>query len=772
MSSVQPREAAIIGMGAITPAGSGVKAFAKALFAGESQFADISLFDASGHRTGVGAELVLPDYHPCRLDEKLLGRTDIVGLAAAHEALNQAGLLDAEGRVTAGAKTALVCATAGGAILGLEAFFRHRHYGESADSRQLLTSFCLSALATNIAKEFQISGPRTTTATVCSSSGVSMAVGLEMLRERSDIDYVVVAASEALCEVTHGGFNALRSVAPDCCRPFAEDRQGLVLGEAGSALVLCRPDKAGKEAPCFSGYGLSTDLYHFTAPDPKGGASRFTLEEALADGQALPAEIDYINCHGTGTPKNDEAEVQGIKNTLGERSKEIPLSSTKSMFGHTLGAASLLEAIATVLALDKQAAPPTAHLHNQDPELDLNFTPLASQPAPIKTALSNSFAFGGSNVSLVLKKSCSRQQGGKKEQGAHAVITGIGIVSPLGVGCQSFIKSLDQGDSGLCSFAEFGEEWQEYQGGIVDMAAVRQGIEPRRRRRLNRLGSFLTVAVNEALAQAGLVGEDLNDAHLAYGSAFGCSSNVHNFYTQLLNHGATAASPQDFMLSVTNAPAALVAQHLGVQGPVWVFVEDEVSWEVSLHWAVQLIETGRAKRVIVAAADEISDSIIAIHGALGFLDQPGYHLGEGAVAMVLEGEEEAERRAVSPLGVVGSCLSSQDVSCDPMTFSRDAGLIAQSVQNCLGDRERASLEIFGPENGIVDEVARQALDGVLSGDSGKNVIRSRAGDSGLGGGLALAAGLLSSQDINQVLTLSMGRGGVQATTLVERRGGQ
>lgn len=772
MNKGQAREAAIVGMGAITPAGIGVETFALALFAGVSQFKEISLFDTASHRTQVGAELVLPDYHPRRLDEKLLGRTDIIGLAAAQEALTQARLLDDEGRVAAGKKIALVCATAGGSILGLEDFFRQRYLGQTCQPRQLLTSFCLSALATNIAKEFQISGPRTTTATVCSSSGLALAVGLEMLRERAEIDYVLVAASEALSEVTHGGFNALRSVAPDSCRPFAKDRQGLVLGEAGCALVLCRPEKAGKGATCFSGYGLSTDLYHFTAPDPKGEAISQTLAAALADGKALATEVDYINCHGTGTPKNDEAEVQGIKDALGLRCKEIPLSSTKSMFGHTLGVASLLEAIATVLALQKQEAPPTAHLHNPDPELDLNFTPLISQPAVINTALSNSFAFGGSNISLVFKRSCSQAANSTEQSSSRAVITGIGMVSPLGVGCQAFSEGMAQGASGLSSLAEFGNEWQAYTGGMVDMEAVKEGIEPRRRRRLNRLASFLTVAIDEALVQAGLAGDDLGSCHLTYGSAFGCSSNVHNFYSQILSQGATAALPQDFMLSVTNAPAALVAQHLGVQGPVWVFVEDEVSWEASLHWAVQLIETGRARRVIVAAADEISDSIIAIHGALGFLEQPGYHLGEGAVAMILEAEEEARDRSAPVHGVVRSCFTSQDVSCDPMTFSTDNVQLGETVQACLAGVAGARLQVFGPENGIVDGVVHQALEGLLPPDASRHAIRSQLGDSGLAGGFALAAGLLAGQGASHVMTLSTSRGGVQAATLVERKSGR
>ncbi|PLX50361.1 MAG: hypothetical protein C0613_04340 [Desulfobulbaceae bacterium] len=771
MKQSQERAAAVIGMGAVTPAGWNIDAFSQALFAGESQFREIRLFDAGPHRTRVAAELDLPAFKARHLDAKVLSRTDIIGLAAAGEALAAADLLDRQGQVRQGGRTGLVCATAGGAILGLEDFFRHRYLGESCDGRQLLTSFCLSALATNIAKEFQISGPRTTTATVCSSSGVALAVALEMLRHRPDIDHVLVAASESLSQVTHGGFNALRSVAADSCRPFAEDREGLVLGEAGCALVLCRPELAPADAPLFTGYGLSTDLYHFTAPDPQGEAIRRTLETAMADGDVQAADIDYINCHGTGTPKNDAAEVAGIKQALGARSKEIPLSSTKSMFGHTLGAASLLEAIATLLALKKQEAPPTAHLRHQDKALDLNFTPLTSQAATMDAALSNSFAFGGSNISLVFKRGGAAGGTAKSTPVASgAVITGIGVVSPLGIGSQAFKTGVAAGSSALSSLAVFGPEWQTYEGGLVDLDAVRRFIPAKRRRRLNRLASFLTVAVNEALDQAALGGDDLVDCHLAYGSAFGCSSNVHNFYSQLLSQGATAASPQDFMLSVTNAPAALVAQHLGMRGPVWVFVEDEVSWEASLHWAVQLVESGGARQVVVAAADEISDSIIAIHDALGFLEQPGYYLGEGAVAMVVEAADAAAERDAQVLATVRCCSTNQDVSCDPTTFTWEVERLAIVAQSCLVDKTRRTLQVYGPANGFIDDLAQEALAEVLPAKARKKSIRHLVGDAGMGGGMALAAGLLAGQGKGQVMTVTASRGGIQAATLVERSG--
>lgn len=704
---------AITGMGLITPAGNGLEPFAKALFAGEHQFAPIRGFAANLHRTKIGAEITRCDYSAKRLDMSLLSRTDLFGLEAACQALTDAGLLEADNLCLA-PQMGIVCGTAGGAISGLETFFSHRFHGKSCEAKSLLNSFCLSALATNLAKEFQLKGPRTTLATVCSSSGLALARGFEMLLTDRSVNHVLVVASESLSEVTHGGFNALRSIAPELCQPFDVDRKGLILGEAGCALVLSRvaPPKYGYLA----GYGLTTDLYHFTAPDPQGGAIATAISKGLSHAGIVATDVDYINCHGTATPKNDVAEAMGIGTVFKDR--PIPVSSTKSMFGHTLGAASLLEAIATLLGMDKELLPPTANLHTLDDfELDVV---TSARPCEIKTSLSNSFAFGGSDISLVLTSDHSLKKHSFREQKTEAVITGIGVVSPLGIGCDAFGAGVAGGESGLQSMSLFGAEFTML-GGMVDMAEVRSHIPLKRRRRLNRLASFLTVAVDEALSQAGLQ-DDVGGLAMVYGSAFGCSSNVHQFYSKILEGGATTASPQEFMFSVTNAPVALVAQHLQIPGEVWVLVQDEVSFEAALHYGALLIETGKEQRVIVAAADELGDSILAIHQGLGFFEGD-YILGEGCVALVLENKDMAVARKVEILGEIKACEMSHDPSCGPMDFSKHI--------------------------------------------QANHDFQARIGQSGVVGGLTLVAQLLTT-DSGEVGITTSSRGGIIATTMVSR----
>lgn len=773
----------ITGLGAVTPVGTGVEAFWKSLSQGKHGFGPLTLFNPEKHRTQVAAEVdALPDFEPKRLDKKLLSRSDIMQLAAVKEALLQAKLFAEETGSCVSPAMGVINATAAGGILGLEEFFRNRFHRKPCDPAPLLTSFCLSATATNVAKEFILSGPRATTATVCSSSGLSLAMALELLR-MGEVKQLLVIASESLCEVTHAGFNSLRAIAPDLCRPFDKNRKGLILGEGAGAIVLETLESAvTRQADILAsieGYGLMTDLHHFTAPDPEGRAIGDTIQTALADAGIDAGKVDYINAHGTGTPLNDAAECQGIKKVFGADSNTISVSSSKSMIGHTLGAASLLEGIATIKALRENIVPPTANYSEPDPECDLDITPNKAREKNISVALSNSFAFGGSNVSVVFKKSPSGTpaKACRAENRVLPVITGIGLVTPYGVGKDIFRESINAQKNGLSSLAGFGEEWSSFHGGLVNISAVCEKISPKRRRHLNRLGSFLTVSTNDALEDAGLADADPADYAMSYGSAFGCSSNVHNFYTQLLSKSPTIASPQEFMLSVTNAPAALVAQHLKIKGPLWVFVADEASWDITLHWSARLIANNISKKIIVSAADEISESILAIHQGLGFMNRntrDNLVLGEGSISIILEPEQSARERGANIYAALAGWSTTQDHTCGPMDFSSSAGLMNRASAQCLENSpdKIQSLFVSGPENSwpALDELSEQSCEYLQRKpfETVHEKLRPLFGESGATSGFALAAALLSRKEkCSHAMVQTSSRGGIQAATLVK-----
>jgi 3-oxoacyl-[acyl-carrier-protein] synthase II len=529
------------------------------------------------------------------------------------------------------------------------------------------------------------------------------------------------------------------------------------------------------------GYGLTTDLHHFTAPQPQGDAIAETIGQALAETSVDPAEVPYVNAHGTATPLNDAAETRGLKRALGPQARNIAVSSIKSMIGHTLGAASVLEAIATVMSVARGLAPPTANLETPDPECDLDYVPNSSRRLEIPCALSNSFAFGGSNISLVFSRSPAEESSDKPQLRGPLntpVITGIGPVTPIGVGLEAFKKGLVAGRSGLCSLEPVGAEWAAFQGGLVDISLVREKIPGSIRRRLNRQASFLFVSVEEAMADAGLdLGQEGKRAFV-YGSAFGCSGNVHRFYSQLLADGPKFTSPQEFNMSVTNAPPALVAQNLGLHGPIWVFVADEASWDHALHWGAMLIQQGRADQVLVSAAEEVSESIVAIHQELGLLEGEagkGLVLGEGAVSMVIESQRAALERGARIYGSLIAWNTHQDPECGPVEYSMRRRALLEAASKCLHavkDREGTIL-CMTPENGIeavemlISEVLK-GLDDLYPEKISRVSFLSPFGVSGLSGGLGLAVALLdkNSTPYTYALVLTSARGGINAASLV------
>lgn len=399
--------AVITGLGILTSIGRDLPSFWKNLLEGICGIDRISLFDASGYRVQKAAEV--RDFDPRRhfspRQLKRMSRCDQLGMKAVREALTDAALdLSKEGRERIG----IFIGGGAGGIFSAEKYRREMiRRGWRRVRPTLLLPFSTCALSDAIAEEYRILGPRATIATACSSSATAIGCGVDAIRA-GEIDAAIVGGSESLSEVTFGGFNSLRSVDEEYCRPFDLNRKGLSLGEGAGFLILEEAEHArkrgGKVLAELMGYGLSGDGQHMTAPDPEGKGAARAMEEALKDAGVSPEEVGYINAHGTATPANDAAETRAIKTVFGERAGKIPVSSSKSMIGHCLGAAGALEAVATVLAVRDDRIPPTIHYQTPDPECDLDYVPNHAREAAVNVALSNSFAFGGNNTALVFGK--------------------------------------------------------------------------------------------------------------------------------------------------------------------------------------------------------------------------------------------------------------------------------------------------------------------------------------------------------------------------------
>ena len=257
-------------------------------------------------------------------------------------------------------------------------------------------------------------GPNYSTVSACSSAADTIGQAFEAIR-RGDIDVAFTGGSEAaICPIGVAGFNACHALSkrndePEkASRPFDADRDGFVLGEGGAVLTLESLEHAISRGATpiveMTGYGSSADAHHITQPAPEGEGAARAMNMALNQAQTQPEEIGYVNAHGTSTPLNDKYETMALKSVFGEEAYKIPISSTKSMTGHLLGASGGLEAAVTALALSKWAIPPTINLETPDPECDLDYTPHILKRGRIRSAMSNSFGFGGHNASLVFQE--------------------------------------------------------------------------------------------------------------------------------------------------------------------------------------------------------------------------------------------------------------------------------------------------------------------------------------------------------------------------------
>jgi 3-oxoacyl-[acyl-carrier-protein] synthase II len=401
------RRAAVTGLGIITAVGCDVHAFWENLLKGVCGIDALTLFDASRYRSQKAAEVKGFDpglYFSNRYLQRI-SRCDQLGLKATKEAILDSGLdLQREDRERVG----IFIGGGAGGIFSAERYRKEMlQKGRRRVKPSLLLPFATCTITDAIAEEYGILGPRATIATACSSSATAIGYALSSIRS-GEVDVAIGGGSESLSEVTFGGFNALRSIDEDCCRPFDLNRKGLSLGEGGAILVIEDGEHALRRgAKVYAevlGYGLTGDGYHMTAPDPEGNGALRAMKEALRDSGIGPEEVSYINAHGTATPANDLAETRAIKALLGQRARKIPVSAIKSMVGHCLGAAGAVEAVATVLSVKENRIPPTIHYQTPDPECDLDYVPNQSRVVPVEVAFSNSFAFGGNNTALVFGK--------------------------------------------------------------------------------------------------------------------------------------------------------------------------------------------------------------------------------------------------------------------------------------------------------------------------------------------------------------------------------
>ncbi len=408
----------VTGIGALTPIGNNVPDYLSGLRRGVSGVKPITHFDPELFKTQFACEVT--DWEPeSRLDKREIRRLDrycTMALFAADEALEMAGLKE-EGTLDPD-RSGCIWASGIGGLNSLEEQIEIHCNGNGTPRYNpfMIPRMIANMGAGHISMAYNLRGPSYATVSACASGGHALAAAADDIR-MGRADVMVTGGSEAVInKVSIGGFNSMKALSTrnddikTASRPYDADREGFVLGEGAGAIILESLEHALARGATIlaevAGYAASSDAYHISAPHPEGIGAKMAMENALKYAELSPADVDYINTHGTSTPLGDTAELKAIKLAFGEAIYDLNISSTKSMTGHLLGAAAAIESVACILAIQHNFVPPTINHFTDDPEIDpkLNLTFNEAQERTVDVALSNTFGFGGHNSATIFKR--------------------------------------------------------------------------------------------------------------------------------------------------------------------------------------------------------------------------------------------------------------------------------------------------------------------------------------------------------------------------------
>ncbi len=406
------RRVVITGMGTVSPVGNDVTTFWDSLVAGRSGAGPITAYDASDQAVRIAAEV--KDFDPVAfLGHKQVKRSDRftqLVLVSADQAITDAGLTF-QGNGDTSHIGIIIGTGIGGIGTLLDAYDTMRHRGPRRVSALMVPMMMPNAAAGEIAIRYGIHGLAMSLASACATGANAIGEGAERIR-RGGAEIMICGGGESvvhpltLAALSNMGAVSCRNDEPErASRPFEADRDGFLMGEGAAVLILESLEHAQRRGARIHaeliGYGSSCDAFHITAPDEQGVGAARSMQAALDDAKLQPEEIDYINAHGTSTPLNDPVETRAIHTVLGKHASRVPVSSTKSMIGHLMGAAGAVEAIACIKSLETGVVHPTINYETPDPECDLDYVPNKARETHPRTALSNSFGFGGHNATVI-----------------------------------------------------------------------------------------------------------------------------------------------------------------------------------------------------------------------------------------------------------------------------------------------------------------------------------------------------------------------------------
>ena len=407
------RRVVVTGIGVLTPIGSGRESFWGQVLEGVNGINDVTSFDTTKYKVHRGGEIrgFHAEQHVVRQDPNEMGRTSQLAITAAGMALRDADINTSKYQ----SQRIGVCM---GTTTGEGGVVEDFDDCLVADQPQgvnprFVNMYPCHTIAVYVAREFELGGVNMVIPAACAAGNYAIAHAYDMLRTKR-ADVMLAGGADAFSRITYTGFARLGAIAPDVCRPFDKNRRGMIPGEGAAVLVLEPLEHAIKRRAKIyaevAGYGLSCDGHHMTAAHPQGAGAARAMTQALKTAQLNYDQVDYVSAHGTGTKLSDRIETAAVKRVFNSTAYNVAISSIKSMIGHTMGAASAIEAAACALAVDRSRIPPTANWETRDPDCDLDYVTTGAREHPVNVAMNNAYAFGGNNASVVFCK-CDARKG-------------------------------------------------------------------------------------------------------------------------------------------------------------------------------------------------------------------------------------------------------------------------------------------------------------------------------------------------------------------------
>lgn len=638
---------AVTGLGLICALGDNVSECWENAVNGISGIRDVTVINTDGCYTKKGAVNDTPDKE---LSEENYDRSSLLCIRAAEEALNDAGIVPEKGN-----RIGVIVGNCVGGAASIDSYFSAvKEKGEENVPKEEILKMPASAIANNVSSHFGLGGITANIVNACAAGTISLGYACDLIRS-GEAEVFVAGGSDAFTSLAFAGFHALHALDEQACSPFNRS-SGITLGEGAGILVIESYEhavKRGAKIYCeILGSGVSSDAHHITAPRPDGEGQMSAIRRAMANSGLNAEDIDYINAHGTGTAKNDEAEFLSLHTIFDGCGKNLSVSSTKSMTGHCLGAAGSIEAVFTVKAVCEGIVPPTVGYTGEDKAAlaekagEIDFTPNDSKKKKLSYAMSNSFAFGGNNASIIFAEKSAFDQKPKalpdKTVNTPVYITGIGSVSSkIADGEESSVKAPVTSD--------------DYKTHNIKMAFYRK---------LDRFSQLQLLSGVKALADANYNVDETNesDVGIIIGTSDGPMTEIVNFQKNVIDHGTSGGSAFSFPNTVYNAAGGYFSIFAGIKG---YNVTVANGWQAGLQsvcYAYDVIKNGEEKVMVAAGTDENTDVTEYLYKKYGVISRNkpygggnGFVLGEGSVSLVLETEESANGRGAKKYAQIAGC---------------------------------------------------------------------------------------------------------------------